>query len=112
MDGVGSVLSTQGVDCRAFKPVELPSPGALAACKQRVAESLSSTGFINVAGQMSENFEVYLDSQPFEIDVGELKPDTLEGLASTLESELAKAPQQAKRTQARVPPERAVKLLK
>jgi hypothetical protein len=112
MDGVGSVLIAEGATQRpSGRKGSTSSPGALATSKQAVAEALANTGFINVAGQMSENFEIYLDREPFAIDTANLKPGMLEDLAAQVASELEEAPKQAKQTQARVPPERAVKLL-
>jgi len=113
MNGVESTRSTGGSTQMTFgqRGSQL-GPGALAMSRQGIAEALGSAGFVNITGHIDKNFETYLDRQPFEIEVGDLKPGMLTDLESWVASVLASEdPEQALRTQARVEPERAVKLL-
>jgi peptidoglycan/xylan/chitin deacetylase (PgdA/CDA1 family) len=83
----------------------------LARCRKALHKALGSTGFVAVTGQLNENFRTYLDREPFKIEVGDLKPGMLDDLTSRVASEIAGDADQAQRAQARIQPERAVKLL-
>lgn len=113
MNGVESTMSTGGSPQTALGQRGSQSAlGALAMSRQGVADALGSTGFVFITGQLNENFETYLDREPFAIEVGDLKPGMLTDLESWVTKVLSSAdPEQAVETQARVEPERAVALL-
>ena len=85
--------------------------GPLAASREAVHEALTNTGFVDVAGASGDNFKTYLDRQPFEMEVGDLKPGMLEDLKAWVASEIANNSNQAQQAQAQVSAEMALKLL-
>jgi hypothetical protein len=64
-----------------------------------------------MAGPLHENFEVYLNRRPVEMDIEDLKPGLLNDVAAWAAGEIASEPRQALQAQAHVPPEGAIKLL-
>jgi hypothetical protein len=112
MNGTAIAVSGEGT-IRAILGQSGPSltPQILAQGRQEVGQALNSTGFVYLAGQHRENFQTYLDREPFEIEVGPLKPGVLPDLVSWVAGKIAADPDQAQQAQARVQPERAVKLL-
>ncbi len=96
----------------ASKQNDSPSaPGALAAGREEIAKALGNTGFVHMVGPSSENFQTYLSREPFEIEVGELKPGMLVELAEWVTREFSGDPDEVLQIQANVEPERAVALL-
>lgn len=113
MNGVESTMGTGGSTHMMFgQRGSQSASGALAMSRQGIADALGSAGFVNITGQINENFETYLDRKPFEIELGDLKPGMLTDLESWVASILSSDdPDRALQMQARVEPERAVKLL-
>jgi hypothetical protein len=83
----------------------------LAATRERVRQALGSDGYAEMAGPLHENFEVYLNRRPVEMDIEDLRPGLLNDVAAWAASEIAGEPEQALQVQANVPPQGAVKLL-
>jgi len=85
--------------------------GPLAAGRRTLAESLTSSGFVDLAASLQENFAMYLKYHPPEVEVGDLKPGMLRDLVSWVKSRIAAQAQRSEQAQAHVSPEAAVKLL-
>ena len=85
--------------------------GPLTAGKKTLAESLSSSGFIDPAASLQENFAMCLKYQPPSVEIGDLKPGMLKDLVSWVKSKIAAQAQRSAQAQAHVSPEAAVKLL-
>ena len=111
MNGVESVMSAEGLHTIFAENRSQNVSGALAASRKQLGNALGGSGFVYVTGQLSENFETYLDRKPFEVQVGNLKPGTLPEIITWVAGKLSAEPDQAEQAQARVPPEKAVKLL-
>ncbi len=112
MEGVGSITNSEGATRTASKQEATPSsPGALETGRNEIAKALGVTGFVHVVGPSSENFQTYLTREPFEIEVGELKPGMLVELEKWVASEFSGDPDEVLQIQANVDPERAVALL-
>ena len=85
--------------------------GALAAAREAVARGLSSAGFTNIVGAFDQNFATFVDYGPPEAPIADLTPGVLGDLTFRVKSEIETDPKQAMKTQARVPPQAAVRLL-
>jgi len=103
MNGAATAVSGEGT-IHAILGRSGPSltPQILAQSRQQIGQALGSTGFVCFTGQHRENFQTYLDREPFEIEVGTLKPGVLPDLASWVASEIADDPDQAQQAQAHV----------
>jgi len=85
--------------------------GPLTAVKKTLAESLTSSGFIDPAASLLENFAMYLKYRPAAEEMGDLKPGALRDLVSWVKSEIIADTEHSAQAQAHVSPEAAVKLL-
>jgi hypothetical protein len=85
--------------------------GPLAAGRKTLAESLSRSGFVDLAASLQENFTMCLNYRPAEVEIGDLKPGALRDLVSWVKSEIAANAERSTQVQAHVSPEAAVKLL-
>jgi len=83
----------------------------LAVGRRTLAESLSSSGFVDLAASLQENFTMCLKYQPPSVEIGDLKPGALRDLVSWVKSKIAARAQRSVQAQAHVRPEAAVKLL-
>ena len=112
MTAIGSTTRANGLTRAVLGPDDSPlAASPLATCRKALRDALGNTGFVDVTGQLSQNFKTYLDREPFRVEVGDLKPGMLEDLTSWVASEIAGVPDQALQMQANARPERAVKLL-
>jgi hypothetical protein len=91
--------------------VHAGADGPLAAGRRILAESLSNSGFVNLAASLEENFTMCLMYQPATTEMGDLKPGALRDLVAWVKSKLAAQAQRSTQAQAHVSPEAAVKLL-
>ena len=106
MYGVGNLIG-------AAEPVRAVSEhhGPLGSARNTVGEALNSTGFVHVTGPLDANFRTYLNRNPVEMDIDDLKPGLLADLADWVASELENKPEQAMQIQAWVEGRAAIKLL-
>jgi len=112
MTEIGSTTRVNGLSRTVLGQDDLPlASGPLVTSRKALHDALGNTGFVDVAGELNDNFKTYLDREPFEIEVGDLKPGMLEDLTSWVASEIAGNADQAQRAQSHIQPERAVKLL-
>lgn len=85
--------------------------GPLGSARNTVREALNNTGFVDVTGPLDANFRTYLNRNPVEMDIDDLKPGLLNDLADWVANELANEPEQAMQIQAWVEGRAAIKLL-
>jgi hypothetical protein len=112
MTAIESTAHVEGIVHPVLAQDDSPlASSPLAASRKAVQDLLSNTGFVDVAGRSSRNFETYLNREPFEVEVGDLKPGMLTDLVAWVASEISGGPDRALQMQAQVDPERAVKLL-
>lgn len=107
-DGVFPASQVYGIPRGSADPLDV---GALTSTREGVKQALASTGFVDLSGQLQENFEVYLSRRPVEMDIEDLKPGLLSDLAAWVASEIARNSKAALEAQANVQPAAAVKLL-
>lgn len=106
--GYGGPPPVSGVGQEAVDPLKR---GALSAARDRVREVLANTGYVDVTGPLHVNFQTYLQRGPVEMNMEDLKPGLLPDVAAWVASQLATDPENVLETQARVPPEAAIRLI-
>ncbi|GEM_PF-7067330 len=106
MYGVGNLIG-------AVETVRAVSerPGPLGSAREMVRETLNSSGFVDVTGPLDANFRTYLNRNPIDMEIEDLKPGLLADLASWVASELENKPEQALQIQAWVEGQDALPLL-
>jgi len=112
MFGVESTAHKEPIVHPVFAQDDSPlGSSPLATSKKAMQDLLGNAGFVDLTGRSSRNFETYLNREPFEVEVGDLKPGMLTDLVAWVAKEIAGDPDRAMQTQAQVDPERAVQLL-
>jgi len=127
MNGVESATNAEGTvravlgqadSERAFGAKEatrdadvIPEEGALAKARGTVGQAMASSGFINIAGKILDNFKVLLEGPALGMEVEELKPGVLDELIAWVASQIAAQSDQATKAQAHIRSEAAIKLL-
>jgi len=112
MTAIGSTTRVNGLTRAVLGPDDSPlAASPLATCRKALHDALANTGFVDVTGQLSQNFKTYLDREPFKMEVGDLKPGTLPELADWVADKISGTPDHVLQIQANVRPERAVRLL-
>lgn len=106
--GYGGLPPVSGAGQEAINPLKR---GALIAARDKVREILASTGYVDLTGPLHVNFQTYLHRGPVEMNMDDLKPGLLPDVTARVAGQLATDPESALETQARVPPEAAIRLI-
>jgi len=85
--------------------------GPLTAARKTLAESLYTSGFVDPAASLQENFAMYLKYHASEAESEDLKPGALKELVSWVRREIAADAERSAQAQAHVSAEAAVRLL-
>lgn len=107
----GDSLSSSKSPAPMVRRVGSAEAGALAAADEALNQVLDGAGFVDITAPFAESFAACIDYHPAETQVSETTPGALEQLMASLTSGLAAEPDRSVQTQARVPPEDAVRLL-
>jgi hypothetical protein len=84
----------------------------LASAKNALSGALGGSGFLDLTAPIAESFAVWLQYAPDKTEVRDFDPGVLTELMSLVTTRMAANPKQAMEMQARVRPERAVRLLR
>ena len=111
MNGVESVADVKGLTQMTAERAGSEPTGPLAANRKALSEALGEAGFVDLQGQWQENFEAFISRESFGVEVEDLTLGVISELISSVAEAFSADQGRAQNTQARVGPERAVKLL-